>query len=288
MLHKMIKTFAPVAAIALSAALAGCGDFDMKINDNEGVPLAELDMSGEAPKELMLAAPDTVIVTAGDTLDIAVEGNDGAVDAMRFVNEGGTLGIMRESGSGNDLGYATVRVTMPAPESISIAGSGSVETNSLANQAEISIAGSGSVETADIAVETLEVAMLGSGKVTGSGTAERIEVSSAGSGYVDLSGVKTDRGEVSIAGSGDVRFASDGEVEASIAGSGSVYVTGNATCTISAVGSGKLVCEPAKDEAAAEEEVAVKATKPKKAKNAKRVAKKASPRKPRKAKARRG
>ena len=244
MLHKMMKNFAPVAAIALSAALASCGDVDIKINDSDGVPLAELDMTGEAPTELALVAPDTVIITQGDALDIRVEGDDDAVDALRFTNESGALGIMRESGSWKNSGYATVRITMPAPSEIAIAGSGAVETTGLAQRAEINIAGSGSVTATEIDSERLEVAMMGSGKVVGSGRTERLEISSAGSGFVDLSGLKADEGEVSIAGSGDVHFASDGDVEVNIAGSGDVRVTGSAKCTVNAVGSGKVVCEP--------------------------------------------
>lgn len=289
MLHKMIRNFAPLAAIAMSAALAGCDGMDVRINDEDAVPLAELDMSGAPPTELALVASDTVILTEGDTLDITLEGDEDAIEALRFTNSDGTLGIVRESGRWKDTGQAIVRVTMPAPEAISIAGSGSVESARMATNAAINIAGSGSVDVSAFDSEMLEVSMGGSGKVTGTGSAERIEISSAGSGQVDLAGLTTERAEVSIVGSGDVRFASDGDVEASIAGSGSVYVTGSATCTVSSVGSGKLVCENKSAAEAAEEEVATKkaAAKAKQAKAkkkaAKKVAKKAGAKKPRKA-----
>ncbi|HSM53046.1 MAG TPA: hypothetical protein VK839_02550, partial [Erythrobacter sp.] len=75
MLNKLIKRLAPVAAIALSAAVAGCNDMNIEINGEEGVPLAELDMSGDAPTELILAGPDTVVLSEGDALDIDVEGD---------------------------------------------------------------------------------------------------------------------------------------------------------------------------------------------------------------------
>ena len=274
MIHKMIKTFAPIAAIALSTALAGCDGVNIKINDEEGVPLSELDMSGDPPTELALIAPDKVILTEGDTLDITVEGDDEAVDAMRFTNSGGTLGIMRESGNWKGSSYATVRVTMPAPEGISIAGSGTVKASKLASDASINIAGSGSVEATEIDSDSLEISMGGSGKVSGAGKAERLEVSAAGSGNVDMPDLSVEGAEISIVGSGDVRFASDGDVEVSIAGSGNVYVTGSATCTVSAVGSGKVVCKSTKEEAAAEEEVtATKSAEKAKAKAAKANAK---------------
>lgn len=278
MLKTMLRNFAPLAALALGTALSGCDDVNIRINDEDAVPLAELDMSGDPPTGLAVVAPDRIILTEGDALDITVEGDEEAVEALRFTNGGGTLGIMRKQ-DGWKGGTAIVRVTMPAPKEITLAGSGSVEAPRLAEKAAINIAGSGSVDVQQIASELLEISMGGSGKVTGSGTTERIEVNSAGSGSVDLAGVKTERAELTIVGSGDVSLASDGEVEASIAGSGSVYVTGSATCTVSAVGSGKLVCKPAGEaeaaEASAAKKPAAKTQQAKaKAKSAKKLAKK--------------
>ena len=243
MFHNFSKGFAPAAVIALSAALAGCDGVSVNIGENDGVPLSELDMSGPAPTELALIAPDQVIVTAGEELDITVEGSAEAVDAMRFTNEGGTLGIMRESGKWKGSGYAIVRVTMPAPEEIAVAGSGKVEADALASNAELGIAGSGKIVAANVEAEKLEVDIAGSGNVTANGSADRVEVSSAGSGFTDLSSVTAESADISIAGSGDVRLASDGKVNVSIAGSGDVTVTGSATCTSSTIGSGKVTCE---------------------------------------------
>ncbi|QFT76354.1 head GIN domain-containing protein [Erythrobacter sp. THAF29] len=245
MFHKLLKGLAPFAALAMGAALSGCGDMDLTINGKEGVPLDELDMSGAAPTELVVAANATVIVSEGDTLDITVE--DDPENALRFVLDEETLGVTRDPNLKIEDGKATVRVTMPALTSIVIAGSGSVESATMASNPEIAIGGSGSVSVAQFEAEKLEISIGGSGNVTGAGSASRVEVNIGGSGNVDLSGLTTDKAEVSIGGSGNVMLRSDGEVEANLAGAGDVQVTGSAKCTVNSFGSGKLTCSPADD-----------------------------------------
>ncbi|MXO55680.1 DUF2807 domain-containing protein [Altererythrobacter gangjinensis] len=228
--------------MALGLSLSAC-NVNMSINGDEGVPLAELDQSGDAPTGVALLGPDTVIITEGDTLGITVEGKSEAVEAMRFTLEGGTLAVMRDSDIWDGDDKATVRVTMPAPEDLNMAGSGRIEAMTMASQANINIAGSGTIEVSAISSEDLEVAMAGSGKVKVSGTANSLEVAVMGSGETDLAGLKVETAEVSIAGSGSVSLASDGKVEANIAGSGNVNVSGSATCEVNSMGSGKVTCK---------------------------------------------
>jgi hypothetical protein len=243
MFDTLIKRAAPVALASL--ALAGC-DMDINFGSSDGVPLAELDMTGDAPRAVALYGPDTLIITEGDTLNVTVEGDEQAVAALRFDRDGDTLGVMRD-GEWKDTGKATVRITMPAPREIDMAGSGTINAATMAEEAEINSAGSGQISVGTLTAKRLEISMAGSGTVRASGSAERLEISIAGSGDTELDGLTADRAEVSIAGSGDVRFASDGEVEASIAGSGDVRVVGTAKCEVSSMGSGKVTCGPAQE-----------------------------------------
>ena len=181
-------------------------------------------------------------VTSGETLSIELEGSEEAKAHMRFVLDGGSLGVLRQDGW-NDGGKVTVHVTMPAPRTITVGGSGTIYTDALARDAEINIGGSGSIEAPSIEVDRLEVSIAGSGDFRAGGTAKTLEVSLAGSGDADMPGLKADKVEVSIAGSGSATFASDGEVKASIMGSGDVTVRGNARCTVKSFGSGSLTCE---------------------------------------------
>jgi len=243
MLHKFFKHVAPVAAIALSAALAGCGDVDIDINGESGVPLAELDMSGDAPTELVLAGPDKIIVTDGDKLDIDVSGDAKAVDLVRFTLKGGTLGVLRESGKWKDTGYAVIRVTMPSPKSITIAGSGSVEAASMAEDADINIVGSGSLKVSSLKAGQADVTVAGSGSVSAAGSIDRLDLNVVGSGSADLAEVQVESADITVAGAGDAAFASDGKIDATILGSGTVRVIGRATCQVNSMGSGKVICE---------------------------------------------
>ncbi|MEP3052111.1 MAG: head GIN domain-containing protein [Erythrobacter sp.] len=234
-----------MAVLAFGVGLSGC-EIDVNI-DGDGVPLSELEMSGATPDTLALAGPDRVILIEGETLDITVEGDDEAIEALRFDLDDSDLLIYREDGFSSSNG-ATIRVTMPAPREIDIGGSGNVEAARMSENAEINIGGSGSVSVAQIEAESLEVAIGGSGNATAQGTARALEIAIGGSGNVDFSGLTAETAEIAIGGSGDVRLASDGDVEASIAGSGDVRVTGNANCTLNSIGSGTLNCTPRNDE----------------------------------------
>ncbi|MXO91397.1 head GIN domain-containing protein [Pontixanthobacter aquaemixtae] len=217
---------------------------NVNIGDSDGVPLAELDQSGDPPTELVMAGPDKIIITDGDELSIEVEGDDDAVADLRFSLEGGKLAISRKSESWGKSQTATVRVTMPSPEELVIAGSGTVEAQSLARDAEISIGGSGNVTIATIDADRLNINVGGSGSVKSTGSVDRLDVNIGGSGNIDFSEVQVDRAEINIGGNGNLKFASDGTVEANIMGSGSIDVVGSAECKLNAFGSGKLNCKP--------------------------------------------
>lgn len=283
MLHKIFKGIAPIAALAFGATLTGCDGVNIRIGDEEGVPLSELDMSGEAPTAVAMLGPDTVIITEGKVLDIDVEGDQAVVDAIRFSLDDDTLGVMRDNDFRNEKGRAIIRVTMPAPRELSMAGSGRIEAASMAGDAEVNMAGSGAIALDNISAKALEVNMAGSGTISGSGNTERLELNILGSGEVKMDGLTTGEAEISIAGSGRAAFASDGKVEANIAGSGTVRVIGRATCEVHAMGSGKVICETGNAQAdtgaksgdagkATDKKVAKKA-----AKSAKRVAKASKP-----------
>ena len=173
MINPFFKRMAPLVALALGTALSGCNGADFTINGKEGVPLAELDLSGPAPTELVLTSGDEVILTEGETFDLAVEGE--STDSLRFVRDDELIGITREEGW-KGRGKATIRITMPPPQELVIAGSGSVKAQSLASTAAINIGGSGTVEFETIAAEIFEVNIGGSGKIEGAGTAQRLEI----------------------------------------------------------------------------------------------------------------
>ena len=244
MFHRLIKGLVPVAAIAAAFATAGC-DGSVSINGNKGVPLAELDSEGKSASAIVLAGPDTVVVSRGSDLKIDVSGDPRAVEALRFALDDQTLSVMRAKDAGKIDGTARVAVTLPKLEKVVIAGSGSLEAPSLTGAAEVVIAGSGTARTDAVDASSLEVTIAGTGTYHAAGSSSKLELTVAGSGEADMAGLSVEDAEVTIAGSGTAAFASDGTVKATVMGSGDVTVTGQARCTITSMGSGTLNCNSA-------------------------------------------
>ena len=245
-IDRFFRALGPIIAVAMAAGVAAC-DGNISINGEKGKPLAEIDLTGTPPQELVLLGPDEVRVTQGDTLAITVEGDKAVTDRLRFTLKDGTLGVLRE-GKSIDMGSAkaVVNVTMPAPKTLTMAGSGKISAAALAKEAKVTIAGSGDIETPSIASDKLDLTIAGSGSYRGAGNVTALEVNIVGSGSAEMDALKTEKADLTIAGSGNSAFASDGEVKAKIMGSGSVTVRGRARCTVESMGSGKLVCEPGK------------------------------------------
>ena len=258
MIRQIAKGLAPIAALAIAAGVSGCAYMD-DWEEVSGVPLAELDVSGDPPTSIELAGPDRVVITDGEGLTITLDGDDEAGEALRFDRDGNRLTIARDRSVYGGSNSALVRIAMPSPSALAIAGSGRIEAANMASNAEIEIAGSGAISVAEIAAEKLEVEIAGSGDVKAAGTATALEVEIAGSGDVRLGELTADDVSIEIAGSGNVDVSSDGRVDADIAGSGDVRVTGSATCSVQTAGSGSLTCRPRADTAAAEPEEEVAA-----------------------------
>lgn len=240
---KFVRTLGPIIAIAIAAGASGC-DGKVTINGDEGKPLSELDLSGKAPDELVLAGPDEIRVSTGDKLAITVEGDAEATEQIRFSLKDGSLAIHRKDKTFSSNGKtAIVNITMPAPREVVMAGSGKIMTANLATKAEVTVAGSGTIESTTVSGEALDLTIAGSGNFLAAGNVRKLDLTIAGSGSARMDALKVEKADVSIAGSGNATFASDGEVKANIMGSGNVTVKGRARCTVSSMGSGKLVCE---------------------------------------------
>lgn len=245
----VLRAVAPVVALAIAGSLAGCGEGTVKVNGKEGVPLSDLDLSGEAPSEVVLLGPDTVDIRDGEKLAIAVEGSDEAKERLRFVLAEGSLGILRQKGSWHGGDTATVVITMPAAAKLTVAGSGRMSAASVSDQPEINVLGSGTLDLPSVAAARMEVNIAGSGTLNAAGSTDRLELNVMGSGNANMAGLKAARASVNVAGSGDAAFASDGDVDANIMGSGNVTVKGRARCKVKTMGSGTVVCEAGEEEA---------------------------------------
>lgn len=262
---RMIKAVGPIAMMAAMAAgrkaaersaegkwggewanaWSGRMGGKFRFNGQQGAPLDALDMGAQVPRELVLFGPDQVVITQGDEFAIALQGPEQARAAMRFVLQDGALCIMRDPASSvHDDALASIAVTMPTLEKLTLAGSGDVTCHALAAEAEVVIAGSGQLSAHGLALDELQVTLAGSGTFTADGAARKLALSIAGSGSAEMATLLVDKAEVDIAGSGAATFACDGKVRANIMGSGTVTVRGAARCKVRSMGLGWLVCEP--------------------------------------------
>ena len=202
----------------------------------QGVPLEELDLTGPAPGTVSLLGPARLELSDGDVFRIDVQA---ALDAepVLFGLDAERLAV---SGGNRDT---IVRVTLPAPTRISLAGSGRLTVAKLAQGGEVSVAGSGRLEVAAVTGGRIKVSIAGSGRLAIDGRADELELSIAGSGSCDGEGLVAQKAAVHIAGSGDAIFTCHGEVAAHLMGSGNVIVRGSARCSVHSMGSGTLTCE---------------------------------------------
>jgi hypothetical protein len=195
-----------------------------------------------------VTGPDDVIVAVGKDFSVRAEGDPKAIEQLKIKVDGGTLEIGRRDRSGlgwsNDKG-ATIRVTLPALDAVSLTGSGNVDVDRVeAKILDIDLTGSGDLRIGAVRVDALEADLTGSGDIMVAGEAGQGEISITGSGNFVGTALKIGKGEASILGSGNIDFASDGAIDISILGSGDVTVKGRAQCKTSSMGSGEARCAP--------------------------------------------
>lgn len=242
--RRCLHWFLALAALSASTLLAGCGSSDAGLAGEDGKPLAQINLAGPPPHQLILLGPDEVRVRQGDSLAISVDGDHDVADSLRFTLKDGALGIMRQDSGWKLPGKAIVNVTMPPPDKLVAAGSGSIRAESLAPRSEITIGGSGDIETLNVATEHLHVTIAGSGSCRAAGTTGRLNVTIAGTGTAAMEALAANQAAVEIVGSGHGTFASDGNVSAKVAGSGAVRVIGSARCTATGGRPDQFICQP--------------------------------------------
>jgi hypothetical protein len=137
-----------------------------------------------------------------------------------------------------------IHVTVPveAIESLSLAGSGDVncETVLKASKFSADVAGSGDLKFR-VDADELNASMAGSGDMKISGKAGNFEVDIAGSGDIDAFDLEARSVDASISGSADLHVTASEFIKARVSGSGDIRYRGNPTKIDSKVsGSGEI------------------------------------------------
>jgi len=198
--------------------------------------------------EITTVGPQDIVVAQGDTFSARSEGSSQALALLEVVVEDGKLTV-RPKGEyrfGFDWGQlesATVYITVPTLDGVSLAGSGDIKIDNVEAEEFVgTIAGPGTLSIAAMTVDEADFRIGGSGNVIAAGTASEARISIGGSGEVRAGGLRTKTATVSIGGSGDVALTADDEVDVSIAGSGNVDISGPARCEVRQFGSGNVQC----------------------------------------------
>mgnify|MGYP000090613641 FL=1 len=191
---------------------------------------------------MAVSLPGTVVVRQAENAPVAIEADDNLMPEIETVVERGVLRI-RFKRNLNVTGRPTIKVlvTNPAIESLSVAGSGDVLSESIKARAmEVSVAGSGDVRIARLEADSLAASVAGSGDVKVAGRAAEVKGGTAGSGAAGADRLEARKAKVSIAGSGDVSLWVAETLDASVAGSGDIRYYGDPALTKKVLGSGSL------------------------------------------------
>ncbi len=249
---EMKKLWIAIPLLASTLALAACeGSIANAVSKagkstfKDGIAISTDDTDPGEFDGVSLAGPDNVVFATGSSYTIRAEGDDDAIEQLRYKVKEGQLKIGRERDGlwDGSTGAAIVYVSAPSLKNAKLLGSGDMQVDSMTTDStKLSIAGSGDINVAKIETASLKTSIAGSGNVTMAGTANSAKISIAGSGDITGKGLNVENAKISIAGSGDVELSSDGAVDAKVMGSGDIRVHGDAKCTSKAMGSGEIKC----------------------------------------------
>lgn len=239
----------PFPAIALMLALAACGVGGESIGSAKASGVdgdRSFDLAGF--DAVSLAGPDDVRVRVGPAFAVSARGDTGVLETLDIKVNGKVLAIGRKQGTRiGDSGRSriTVMVTLPRLTAATVAGSGDMEVDRVANAFSADVVGSGTLKVAAIAAPEVRLGLTGSGDAELAGSAERLKVSLTGSGNANVRALKAGTLDASVAGSGNVEATAETSADVSLLGSGDAIVHGPATCKTRTIGSGTIRCNAA-------------------------------------------
>jgi len=185
-------------------------------------------------KGIALEVPAVVNVVQGDSEGVLIETDDNIAPLIETVVENDQLKI-RLAQRFTSIRPKSLKVTVNARlvESLSISGSGDIQSSQLkSGTLATRISGSG--------VDTLSVSISGNGDFSAGGRADSVRSSISGSGDIKTSTLAARNVKLSIAGSGNAQVWASQGLTISIAGSGDVGYYGDAAVTQSVSGSGRI------------------------------------------------
>ncbi len=225
--------------IGTSIALTSCegdglfndcpkGDIETRTLDVTGFTGVELDIAGD------------VEITQGSEFSVVAEGHQGILDLLKLEVENDVWVIdLEENCNGNY--ELTIRITMPAIQSLKIDGSGNIRGQNTFDGADIDldIDGSGDINL-DLNATQVVAEIDGSGNIILEGSSDTFELEIDGSGDFGNFDFEANHATIKIDGSGDARITAIDALKVTINGSGDVRYKGNPTLDVKINGSGDV------------------------------------------------
>jgi len=220
--------------------LSGCCFDCWDCEDGEG-PVVSQTLILNDFHSFELLGSETVILRQGEEQEVVVEAQQNIINLLETGVRNGRWDIEFEDciRSYEDV---VIYITLPEISSITLSGSGLIQTSDwlVANKIELNLLGSGEID-ALIDAEDLKVDVTGSGKIVLEGAADIGDFRITGSGVVSAYELPLMDCNVNISGSGNVKTRCNDNLDIDISGSGDVYYRGNPNINSSVSGSGKVI-----------------------------------------------
>ena len=184
-----------------------------------------------------------VHLSPGYDHEVQLEGEENLLDDYETVVQSGRLIIKSDSW----LKFwrkkpITVYVNMPSARKLSVAGSGSIvsESTVYSDALILELTGSGEIEL-DVEAKHLESIISGSGEIRLRGSAKAFRHTISGSGDLKAFNLETERSDIKVTGSGNCELSASNRLNVLISGSGTVFYRGDPrTVSQEIAGSGKV------------------------------------------------
>ncbi|MFK7833981.1 MAG: head GIN domain-containing protein [Winogradskyella sp.] len=226
-----MKTLQSITALVfLLSTTLSCAQWNgQKIKGNGDITTVK--RSTESYDGLKAAGPMDFKLVEGKEGNITIKGDANLMEYIITEVKDNKLVVRVKKGVSLKYTQAIV-VTVPyeSISSVSLAGSGDIESSGIikADQFNVSLAGSGDINLA-VSSESLDSAIAGSGDIKLKGSTKNLTTKIAGSGDFDGNDLQSTDVTAKLTGSGDIDVVCNGKLVVRITGSGDVNYSGKPT-----------------------------------------------------------
>ncbi|WP_019515450.1 GIN domain-containing protein [Sphingomonas sp. Mn802worker] len=193
--------------------------------------------------------PFEVQVTIGASPRATASAPDAALlERLRLSNEGGTLSLRLDRGTGDRAGRGADAAPVFTLSTVGLRGVSLLSgakvsvTQMKGERVDLSVTGTGSMSVDDIVAEQVNASVIGSGALRLAGRASKVRLLTNGPGSIDAAALSAADLFVSMDGAGETRAAARYSAQITSNGMGRITVSGNPKCVVRAAAGGPVAC----------------------------------------------